>query len=176
MRLPAALTCLAALVLLGACASLTEEECRAGDWFAVGLADGAEGRGTDRLEAHRRACAPAGITPDAEAWAKGRERGLRLYCVPQKAHAVGRQGRAIAEGCTAAELARMRPAWEWGREYRRLELEADSLRSEIREINRQIAALAPGAPGRGSLLARRSLLISRLGTVELGQRRYATWP
>ena len=167
---------IAAVLALAACTSLTEEECRAGDWFGIGVADGAEGRGTDRIEAHRRACAPAGITPDAEAWAKGRERGLRLYCVPQKAHAVGRQGRAIAEGCTAAELARMRPAWEWGREYWRLELEADSLRSDIRALAREIASEPADSPRRAGLFAQRSMLMSRLGLVELRQRRYATWP
>lgn len=171
-----ALLLIATLLALAACASLTEEECRAGDWFQIGVADGAEGRGTDRIEAHRRACADTGVTPDTEAWLAGRERGLRLYCVPQKAYRVGREGRSIAEGCTTGERARMQPAWEWGREYWRLEIQADGLRSEIRAINREIASLAPDAPGRGGLFARRALLISRLGTVELRQRRYATWP
>ncbi|MCX7644072.1 MAG: DUF2799 domain-containing protein [Rhodobacteraceae bacterium] len=167
---------LSALFALVSCASLTEEECRAGDWFRIGLADGTEGRGPDRIEAHRRACADAGVTPDAEAWLKGRERGLRLYCVPQKAYEVGRQGRAIAEGCTPAERARMAPAYEWGRQYWRLELQADDLRGEIRDIDRELAALPPDSPRRGALFARRSLLLSRLGTVELQQRRYASWP
>lgn len=167
---------LLALLALGSCASLTEEECRAGDWFQIGIADGAEGRGTDRIEAHRRACADVGVTPDTEAWLRGRERGLRLYCVPRKAYEVGRQGRAIAEGCTPAERARMAPAFEWGRQYWRLELQADDLRGEIREIGRELASLPPDSPRRGALIARRSLLISRLGTVELQQRRYATWP
>jgi hypothetical protein len=167
---------IAALLALSACTSLTEEECLAGDWVRIGVADGAEGRGTDRIEAHRRACADAGVTPDAQAWLTGRERGLRLYCVPQKAYSVGRQGRSIAEGCTAAELARMRPAWEWGREYWRLELEADSLRSDIRSLAREAAAEPAGSPRRGGLAAQRSMLISRLGLVELRQRRYATWP
>jgi hypothetical protein len=165
-----------ALLALASCASLTEEECRAGDWFQIGVADGAEGRGTDRIEAHRRACADAGVTPDTEAWLKGRERGLRLYCVPRKAYEVGRQGRSVAEGCTAAERARMAPAHEWGRQYWRLELQADDLRGEIREIGRELASLPPDSPRRAALVARRSLLVSRLGTVELQQRRYATWP
>ncbi len=173
MRLFAALLCLLAVA---ACASLSEEECRAGDWSRIGLEDGAEGRGPDRLEAHRRACADAGISPDAEAWLGGRERGLRLYCTPEKAYRVARQGRSIAAGCTGAELARMDPAWEWGRNWWRLELEADDLRSDIRAIERDMARVSPGTPGLGSLMARRSLLVSRLGTVELRQRRYARWP
>ena len=167
---------IAALLVLAACTTLSEEECRAGDWFQIGVSDGAEGRGTDRIEAHRRACAPAGIAPDVEAWLRGRERGLRLYCVPPKAYEAGRRGRAIAEGCTAAELTRMRPAWEWGRQYWRLELEADSLRSDIRDITSDLASLPADGAGRGSLLARRSMLITQLRMVEARQRRFATWP
>lgn len=171
-----AFLCAALLAGLSACTTLSEEECRTGDWFQIGVADGAEGRGTDRIEAHRRACARAGIAPDTEAWLRGRERGLRLYCVPQKAHAEGRRGRAIAEGCTPAELKRMRPAWEWGRQYWLLELEADSLRSDIRDINSDLASLPADRAGRGSLLARRSMLFTQLRMVEARQRRYATWP
>ncbi|MDH3265262.1 MAG: DUF2799 domain-containing protein, partial [Paracoccaceae bacterium] len=52
--------------LLAACASLTEEECRTADWVRIGVRDGAEGRGTDHVEAHRRACAGVGVSPDVE--------------------------------------------------------------------------------------------------------------
>jgi hypothetical protein len=116
------------------------------------------------------------VTPDAETWLKGRERGLRLYCVPRKAYEVGREGRSIAEGCTADERARMAPAFEWGRQYWRLELEAEDLRSDIREIGRELASLPADSPRRAALISRRALLVSRLGAVELRQRRYATWP
>lgn len=176
MRMQLAFLLLSAFLALASCASLSEEECRAGDWYGIGVADGAEGRGPDRIEAHRRACADAGIAPDLEAWQKGRERGLRLYCTPEKAYREGREGQSIAAGCTRTEMARIMPAWEWGRNWWRLELEADGIRDEIRDIEREIARFAPGTPGLGSLFARRTLLVSRLGTVELRQQRYAAWP
>ncbi len=164
------------LALAAGCTSLSEEQCRAGDWSQIGVADGAEGRGTDRIEAHRRACAEAGITPDTEAWMRGRERGLRLYCTPAKAYTVARRGRSIAPGCTGAEVARMQPAIDRGRSYWRLEVQIDDVRSDIRGLEREAGRLRPDAPGRRSLLARRSMLISRLGVLELQQRRYARWP
>jgi hypothetical protein len=175
MPIPRALAVLC-LFLLAACASLTEEECRAGDWYRIGVSDGAEGRGADHIEAHRRACAGVGVSPDAEAWLRGRERGLRLYCTPAKAYEVAREGRPLRPGCTAAEVERLQPGYDWGREYWRLELRIQDLRSEIRAINRDVVTLSPGAPGRGSLFARRSMLVSRLHLLELQQRRYASWP
>jgi hypothetical protein len=162
--------------LLAGCASLSEEECRTADWAQIGVRDGADGRGTDHIEAHRRACAGIGVSPDAEAWLRGRERGLRLYCTPTKAYEVAREGRTLRSGCTAAEIERLQPGYDWGREYWRLELRIQDLRSEIRSINREAATLPPGAPGRGPLYARRSMLVSRLHLLELQQRRYASWP
>ena len=99
-----------AMLALASCASLNEDQCRAGDWREIGFADGAEGRGADRIEAHRKACADFGVVPDTAAWRAGRDQGLRLYCLPAKAYDVGSRGLSIAPGCTAEELAAMRPA------------------------------------------------------------------
>ena len=167
---------IAAVLALASCATLTEEECRAGDWFSIGVADGAEGRPAGRIEAHRRACAKAGIAPDAAEWLRGRERGLREYCVPARAYRVGRTGWPIAEGCTPAELAAMAPAYDWGREWYRFEERINEAQGDIREIDRQLAALPADSPNRGVLLARRGMLTSRVGLLELQQLRYATWP
>lgn len=176
MRLRHALL-LAALVALGSCATLTEEECRAGDWFQIGVNDGAEGRGTDHVEAHRRACAPAGVSPDVEAWLRGRERGLRLYCRPEKAYEVGRNGRSLAPGCTAAELQRMQPAYDWGRTFHQIGMEISSIESDIRQIDAELGRLPPDATStRSRLLAERARLEVRLGLLRAQQRRYATWP
>lgn len=177
MPLARVIAALALVVALGSCASLSEEECLAGDWRQIGVNDGAEGRGTDHIEAHRRACAPVGVSPDAEAWLAGREAGLRLYCRPAKAYEVARRGGEIRAGCTSAELTRMMPAYDWGENYWRLELQIDDVESDISAIDSDIVALPPDAGARRSmLLSRRALLSSRLSLYRTQQRRYATWP
>lgn len=170
------LALLAAIVVLGSCATLSEEECVAGDWAAIGRADGAEGRGFERLEAHRRACARAGVTPDATAWEQGRQRGLRLYCTPAKAYQVGRSGRSIAPGCVQAELAGMSPAFERGRNYFRIAEDIRRIESDAEDLARAAAALAADDPRRGAILARRSMLRSRITLLRLELRRYDSWP
>jgi hypothetical protein len=165
-----------ALLLLASCATLSEEECRAADWYQIGVNDGAEGRATDYVESHRRACAGVGVSPDVEAWLRGRAQGLRLYCTPAKAYQVAREGHALRPGCTAEEIQRLQPAYDWGREYWRLEIRIEDVRSDIRAVDRELAALPPDSARRGMLYARRSMLVSRLHLYELQQRRYATWP
>ena len=168
---------LCATALLAACASLTEDECRAADWYQIGYADGSEGYSPDRLESHRQACAKIGVSPDAETWFEGRERGLRLYCTPIKAYEVARRGSTMRAGCTAAETRALMPAFDWGRAYWRLEQEIDDIESDIREIDSEIAALPPDAAStRSRLLAERARLSSRLWLLESQQDRYASWP
>lgn len=175
MRLIAVLSLMGALA---GCASLTDEECRVADWYQIGVSDGAEGRGTDRIEAHRRACSDVGIAPNAERWLEGRTRGLRLYCTPEKAYRVARGGGSLRSGCTAAEVQRLMPAYEWGQLYWDYEVEIDDTRSDISEINHHISlASANNDTGiLGRLYAERARLISRLNLLELRQNRYAIWP
>lgn len=164
-------------VALAGCESLTDAECQSADWYQIGVVDGAEGRGPDRIDSHRKACADVGIAPSPERWLAGRERGLRLYCTPGKAYEVGREGHSIRAGCTQAEMRRMSPAYEHGRNYWRIEQEIDDIEWDISEIDSDLIALPSDAGGmRARLYAERSRLSSRLALLELQQRRYATWP
>lgn len=82
----------AVLLLLNACASLTESECRAGDWRAIGYRDGQNGRSFGRIEDHRNACAEFGVVPNVTLYREGHARGLLFYCTPTNGLAVGRRG------------------------------------------------------------------------------------
>jgi len=57
MPMRASLTAFSVLLALAACASMDRNQCVNADWYAVGLEDGARGRGVERLGEHRRACA-----------------------------------------------------------------------------------------------------------------------
>ena len=168
---------LGALLALSSCASLNEDQCRAGDWREIGFADGAAGRGAERIEAHRKACAEYGIVPDAAAWRTGRDQGLRLYCVPAKAYDVGSRGLSIAPGGTAAELTAMRPAHDRGRRYHDIGLRIDDVERDISRIEQRLLVLPPAAAGERSwLVSERSRLSARASRLRAEQRLYARWP
>lgn len=82
---------LAALVVSG-CAGMSDEECLATDWTAVGYEDGARGYTAERFSRHRTACAKHGITADFGAYQAGREQGLVEYCQPGRGYDVGASG------------------------------------------------------------------------------------
>lgn len=102
MRSVLTLTALGAAALLtGSCATLSEDQCLAGDWSGIGYADGAAGRGPDRLGEHAEACAEYGVVPDADLYYASRERGLYVYCTPNNGFYVGRNGNSYGGVCPA---------------------------------------------------------------------------
>ena len=89
------------LAPLASCTSISEEECRGGDWQAIGFQDGIDGRDLKFVENHEKACAPVGVRPDVAEWEAGREDGLVISCTPAKAYLLGRRGSIAKEICPA---------------------------------------------------------------------------
>lgn len=102
------------VMLLGSCATMSAEQCQAGDWSGQGFADGAAGLTMSRLNDHAEACAEHGITPDAAAYGAGREHGLVEYCRPDRGFREGRTGSAYAGVCPSYLEADFLPAYHDG--------------------------------------------------------------
>ncbi len=94
------LPCFALLALLSACASLSEAECRTGDWYGIGFGDGAAGQSLDALQEHREACAEYGIAANLDAYLNGRNRGLAQYCRPGSGYRQGVAGHDYESVCS----------------------------------------------------------------------------
>lgn len=71
---------LGVIFLASSCSSLSEEDCKSGDWIAIGKEDGLKGHNKDRLETHQKACSEYGITIDSNQYHKARKKGLITYC------------------------------------------------------------------------------------------------
>ena len=97
----ATLVALGAILGLGSCSTLSEDQCRTGDWSSIGYADGRSGYASSRIEDHAKACAKYSISPDFRAYSRAREDGLKLYCTPANGFRVGRQGESYADVCPA---------------------------------------------------------------------------
>lgn len=87
------------VALCAGCASLSESECRSGDWGGLGYRDGAAGFQRTILDSHDKACAKAGVKPDANAWYAGYERGNAAYCTPQRGLDEGINGVSYRDLC-----------------------------------------------------------------------------
>ncbi|MEJ2297070.1 MAG: DUF2799 domain-containing protein [Woeseiaceae bacterium] len=81
-----------ALLVVTGCAGMSDEECMATDWSAVGYEDGARGYTAESFSRHRKACAKHGITANFGEYQAGREKGLVEYCQPGRGYDVGVRG------------------------------------------------------------------------------------
>ncbi|MEQ8446532.1 MAG: DUF2799 domain-containing protein [Pelagibacterium sp.] len=130
-------------LVLASCATLSREQCEAGDWRAIGFNDGAEGRPADRITSHVEACSEFGIAVDNAVYQTGRNEGLRVYCRLSNAERQGRAGEryfGVCQGELGVAFARVHGA---GREVFNLEAELNSLDSEI---DAKLAQLRGGNP------------------------------
>ncbi|MGY6703446.1 DUF2799 domain-containing protein [Roseinatronobacter sp.] len=93
---------LAALTALASCASISREECLAGDWEAIGLRDGAAGARPDiQFDRHQRQCSKVDVTPDRGQWQRGHDLGLQRFCTPLSGLEQGQRGRINHNLCPA---------------------------------------------------------------------------
>ncbi len=136
-------TGLVLVVCLGlvGCATVSREECLAGDWTAIGQRDGAAGRdGAAIFARHERACARLGETPDRTAWQAGYAAGLRDFCTPLGGLRAGEAGRPDRSGlCPATARAGFEEGYALG-------LRAHRQRERIRSIAREARSLRSSDP------------------------------
>jgi Protein of unknown function (DUF2799) len=145
------------LVLLG-CATLSEDQCRAGDWREIGFSDGTNGRTADYVAKHAKACADYGIDPDVTAWEAGRQKGLPLYCTPRRAYEEGSKGRELSPVCPAAVAGDLRDDNRRGLIWHRIGQDIAEASREIDRINAELASLPGDDPSRAALISERSAL------------------
>lgn len=163
---------LAPVLLLAACATLSQEDCQRGDWQAIGAADGAKGRTPAYLGEHAKACSKYGITPDARRWEAGRQQGLPVYCTPQKAYEEGSHGRPLSPVCPTADARAMAEAHQMGLTWYRIGREIDDLERDRADIRRELATLPKDSPRRSHLFFRQMRLQSEIFDLERERRAY----
>jgi hypothetical protein len=62
---------IASLALLSGCASMSAQECRGADWFAIGERDGNLYGSQPQISAYQNWCAAHGVQPDAARYQEG---------------------------------------------------------------------------------------------------------
>ena len=152
---------LAVLIMLAGCASVSREECLAGDWVSIGQRDGAAGRvGSAQFERHVTACAKVDVTPDRAAWAQGYEAGLQRYCTPLSGLREGEAGSSYRNVCPAGTEAGFLRGHDLGLAAYRQRQRISEIEREISALTRRNAMLASDEENRAAWRANRSEILS----------------
>ncbi len=128
-------------LILSGCATLSKDECLAGNWRNIGFKDGANGYTSARLSEHTEACAEYRVMPDQVAYQRGREEGLyKVYCKHGKGFDEGRAGTTYQYVCPKNREDEFMDGYISGLEARREDLSRDIDRKQdelFRAISRQ---------------------------------------
>lgn len=157
---------LASALILMSCASLTEDECRAGNWESIGFVDGTNGRLQSYIAEHGKACSDFGVVPDTATWLRGRLEGLKTYCTPQSVYEVGRRGREMNPVCSAEQASDLKLANFYGLRYYEIESKTSELRFEKLDILEMLTTnfIPPLTPDQEQL---RSFYLQRVVTIDI---------
>ena len=131
---------LSSALTLAGCATLSKDQCMMGDWYDIGIQDGAAGYSPSRLAQHQEACAEFRVRPDRAAYQAGWDRGIGEYCTPDRGFQEGRRGASYGHVCPPqlewAFLEGYRNGQQLYRQEQRLremEAELDRKRKEARK-------------------------------------------
>jgi len=129
-------------VLLSGCAGMSETQCKGSNWQTVGHKDGAAGIGDSRLAAYTQDCSKLGITPDTEAYRRGWEEGIAVFCRPANGWRQGVEGRVGVESLCRAQPGydRFTHNLQAGVQLYRINLQLQANRQEINRLQNRLEA------------------------------------
>ncbi len=128
----------AAVLVLSSCASLSEKECRAGDWEHIGYVDGTQGYAFERLESHREACTEYAIVPDEKAYERGRMHGLDSFCTPRGGYRAGADGYNYGGVCPRQSEPQFLRGYDLGLHAHDISMQMQSASNEIQQIRERL--------------------------------------
>lgn len=138
-----------AFLACGKNATVTKNQCIAGDWQTLGYRDGAVGFRSTRLLAHQDACVEFGVIPDREPYMLGWSQGIEEFCDPNSAFMFGQSGNRHQNVCPADQRDEFLRAYKEGRtlflarsEVYELERKLDNSRLRILAIEQEIVSAA----------------------------------
>lgn len=150
---------LGAITLTG-CASMDMAECQTADWETIGYQDGADGRPSEDISRHRKACAKHNVTPILAHYVEGWNDGVLRYCTPQNGFSAGSSGRAYDGVCPADVEDEFLAAFGDGRELHTLRTNVQQISHRISRDERRLVKIED------SILHKEARLIGSGGTPE----------
>jgi Protein of unknown function (DUF2799) len=126
--------------VLAGCETLSEDQCRTGDWNQIGYQDGSVGRTRDVIAQHEKACAKIGIKPNANLWYAGYERGIPAYCTPQNGLEQGMRDSSYQGVCPPHLEPAFLARYSAGREVYKARQVVEQIDRDINSLERDLGA------------------------------------
>jgi hypothetical protein len=123
---------------LGCATKLAKNECLQADWYEIGYIDGTEGAPRSLFQEHAETCLKYNVHVGREAYYRGRDQGLKVYCRKDKGFDLGRLGRKYNPICPQDLEPDFHAGYANGRETYKNKTKISSLKQRLQRIENQI--------------------------------------
>ena len=142
---------------LSACATgMSKKDCETKDYYQMGLEDGKDGKGAERLQHVTEVCSKQGVAVTADKYNYGRQVGLASYCTESRAQSDVKEGRGDSicikdkvppyETAYAKQIEKGRMDQEANlkdvqKEQGKLQEKQDKIQKNLNQLNQQKSAI-----------------------------------
>lgn len=135
-----------AITLLSGCATLSEDQCLAGNWADIGYKDGVNGKAPGKLADYAEACIEYGVRPNRDTYLRNYQIGLEDHCTFERGLSRGEDGNAYNQVCTGPLADEYAQGYDQGRalyeihsEHKRLIHNYDEVADELEDVRRRLS-------------------------------------
>lgn len=129
------------LLSLGACSSISQQECQLGDWFAIGKTDAQQGIAASQFRSYQKECARHGHNSDFQAYQQGHAEGAIEFCQYDQGVLWGQQGKSYNSICSGALEAEFKLGYQRGRSWYSAKVALENLQQVFAQNTETIAEL-----------------------------------
>ena len=90
---------LSLMLLITGCASISQEQCLAGNWQDLGYKDGRNGADITRVQNYAEVCTEHGVRLNADLYSVGYKQGIQTYCTEARGFRSGEDGSSFNKAC-----------------------------------------------------------------------------
>jgi hypothetical protein len=123
---------------VGCARTLTKNECLEANWHEMGRIDGSNGEPRSKFQEHAQACSPYNVHVGREAYYRGRDRGLKLYCTKDRGYDLGILGKKYNTTCPKDLQSEFHDGYIKGKKVYTSELKLLQLRQRMQILEGQM--------------------------------------
>ena len=122
----------------GCTTTLTKNECLEANWYEIGYIDGSNGEPRSKFREHAEACAGYNVHVGREAYYRGRDQGLKIYCTKDSGFNLGILGEKYNPTCPNDLQPEFHDGYTKGKEIYTSELKISQLKERMHILEGQI--------------------------------------
>lgn len=125
-------------IFVGCATTLTKNECLEANWYEIGRIDGSNGEPRAKFQEHVEACSRYNVHVGREAYYRGRDHGLKIYCTKDRGFDLGILGKKYNTTCPKDLQSEFHDGYTKGKEFYTSELKLSQLKQRMQILEGQM--------------------------------------